>query len=47
MAEASSPPQPMIGDLAPPFDLTDSTGAERSLVEWQGKFVVLHFGASW
>lgn len=38
---------PMIGDQAPPFELAATNGDTLSLEGWKGKFVVLHFGASW
>jgi cytochrome oxidase Cu insertion factor (SCO1/SenC/PrrC family) len=38
---------PMIGDHAPPFELTSVGGQTLNLEGWKGKFVVLHFGASW
>jgi cytochrome oxidase Cu insertion factor (SCO1/SenC/PrrC family) len=40
--------QPMIGEPAPPFRLTDlQTGQPLGLEDLRGKIVVLHFGASW
>jgi hypothetical protein len=38
---------PMIGDAAPPFKLESTAGKTHSLEEWKGKYIVLHFGASW
>jgi hypothetical protein len=38
---------PMIGDQAPPIELASIRGDTLSLEGWKGKFVVLHFGASW
>lgn len=40
-------PQPMIGTAAPGFDLESTTGTRLSLADLKGKFVVMHFGASW
>ena len=39
--------QPMIGALAPSFVLKSLDGKTVSLQEQRGKFVVLHFAASW
>ena len=39
--------QPMIGALAPAFVLRSLDGKTVSLQEQRGKFVVLHFAASW
>ena len=39
--------QPMLGKAAPEFRLMDLEGKTLSLGELRGKFVVLHFGASW
>lgn len=38
---------PMIGDAAPPFKLESTSGDTHSLEGWKGKYIVLHFGASW
>jgi cytochrome oxidase Cu insertion factor (SCO1/SenC/PrrC family) len=38
---------PMIGDAAPAFELESTSGETHSLEGWKGKFIVLHFGASW
>jgi cytochrome c biogenesis protein CcmG/thiol:disulfide interchange protein DsbE len=38
---------PMIGDGAPAFDLEEVGGGTLSLESMKGRFVVLHFGASW
>lgn len=38
---------PMIGEAAPPFDLQTISGERLSLEELKGKFLVVHFGASW
>lgn len=39
--------QPLIGELAPSFNLKDLKGKPFSLAEQRGKFVVIHFGTSW
>jgi hypothetical protein len=39
--------QPMIGDPAPTFALKSFDGKTVSLEEQRGKFLVLHFAASW
>jgi len=39
--------QPMIDQPAPAFDLKSLDGKTVSLGQQQGKFVVLHFAASW
>jgi hypothetical protein len=42
------PEQPMLGEAAPAFRLPDvRTGKSLALEELRGRFVVLHFGASW
>jgi cytochrome oxidase Cu insertion factor (SCO1/SenC/PrrC family) len=38
---------PMIGEAAPPFDLSTVGGDRLSLADLKGKFVVIHFGTSW
>jgi hypothetical protein len=38
---------PMIGDAAPCFDLKEAGGGTLSLESLKGRYVVLHFGASW
>jgi len=38
---------PMIGDQAPLFELVSTSGDTLGLEGWKGKFLVLHFGASW
>jgi hypothetical protein len=46
-AQAESP-QPMLGEPAPAFRLPDvRSGESLSLEDLGGRFVVLHFGASW
>jgi hypothetical protein len=37
----------MLGEAAPGFSLMDLAGRPRSLQEWRGRVIVLHFGASW
>jgi cytochrome c biogenesis protein CcmG/thiol:disulfide interchange protein DsbE len=39
--------QPMIGEPAPAFSLKSLDGKIVSLEQQRGKFVVLHFAASW
>ena len=39
--------QPMIGEPAPAFALKSLDGKVVSLEQQRGKFVVLHFAASW
>jgi hypothetical protein len=38
---------PMIGEAAPVFDLPEVDGGTLSLESFKGRYVVLHFGASW
>ena len=38
---------PMIGEAAPAFDLEEVSGGDLSLEALKGRYVVLHFGASW
>lgn len=38
---------PMIGELAPAFDLVGVDGERLSLESLRGRFVVIHFGTSW
>jgi hypothetical protein len=43
-----APPQPMLGEAAPSFRLPDvRTGEMLTLEDLRGRFIVLHFGASW
>lgn len=43
-----APKQPMLGEPAPSFRLKDvMTGQAVSLEDLRGRFIVLHFGASW
>jgi cytochrome c biogenesis protein CcmG/thiol:disulfide interchange protein DsbE len=46
-AEAAEPGQPMIGEPAPAFQLDGVNGETLSLADLRGRFIVLHFGASW
>ncbi|MCH7737926.1 MAG: redoxin domain-containing protein [Chloroflexi bacterium] len=39
--------QPMVGDPAPAFELSDPKGNSMSLDELRGQFVVIHFGTTW
>lgn len=39
--------QPMIGEIAPAFDLEEVSGGSLNLEGLKGRYVVLHFGASW
>jgi cytochrome oxidase Cu insertion factor (SCO1/SenC/PrrC family) len=45
--ESKAVPQPMIGVDAPGFELQSIGGDTLSLADLRGKFVVIHFGASW
>ncbi len=48
LAMAEDPAAAMLGQTAPSFRLTDvRTGQLVSLEDFRGRFVVLHFGASW
>lgn len=38
---------PMIGEAAPAFDLEEVDGGFLSLEDFRGRYIVLHFGASW
>ena len=46
-AVAADLKQPMVGAAAPGFALKSLDGKSVSLQEQRGKFVVLHFAASW
>jgi len=47
-AAAETARQPMLGEPAPTFRLQDLlSGKTISLEDLRGRFVVLHFGASW
>lgn len=39
--------QPMLGETAPPFTLTGIDAATYSLDQFRGKYVVIHFAATW
>ena len=39
--------QPMIGQAAPSFKLTGLDGKTYSLEQFRGKYVVIHFAATW
>ena len=39
--------QPMIGEPAPVIELPGIDGNTHALADQRGKFVVIHFGASW
>lgn len=45
--EAAVADHPLIGEAAPAFDLPTISGEQLSLEELKGKFLVVHFGASW
>jgi peroxiredoxin len=48
VATANDPAAVMLGKPAPSFSLNEvRTGETHSLEDFRGKFVVLHFGASW
>jgi cytochrome oxidase Cu insertion factor (SCO1/SenC/PrrC family) len=46
-ADGEAQSQPFIGQPAPDFRLSDLEGRTLSLSELKGRFIVLHFGASW
>ena len=46
-APAQGVPPPLLEQPAPPFELRGVDGSTLSLADLRGKFVVLHFGASW
>ena len=39
--------QPMLGQMAPPFELKDLTGQNYSLAQMKGKLVMVHFATTW
>ncbi len=39
--------QPVVGEMAPGFTLKNLDGKVLTLEQQRGKFVVLHFAASW
>jgi len=47
-ANAPEPAHPRLGEAAPAFSLPTTDGAKVvSLSDFEGSFLVLHFGASW
>jgi cytochrome oxidase Cu insertion factor (SCO1/SenC/PrrC family) len=48
-AAADSPTagHPMLGEKAPAFELESVAGEMKSLGDFRGKYLVVHFGASW
>jgi hypothetical protein len=47
-ARAEDPAAAMLDQPAPSFELNEvRTGETHALEDFRGKFVVLHFGASW
>ena len=47
LPSASGGQQPLLGEPAPAFELPSLDGKTLSLAGLRGKFVVLHFAASW
>lgn len=48
VVRAEDPAAAMLGRPAPSFRLQDvRTGKTHALEDFRGRFVVLHFGASW
>lgn len=48
MARAADPAAVMLGQSAPSFELEEvRTGKTHALADLRGKWIVLHFGASW
>ena len=48
LATAEDPAAVMLGEPAPSFRLEEvRTGETHSLEDFRGRFIVLHFGASW
>ena len=47
LTSAAGGEQPMLGQLAPAFQLQALDGKALALADLHGKFVVLHFAASW
>ena len=39
--------QPLVGEMAPSFELSTIGGDTLSLTDLKGDFVVIHFGTSW
>ena len=46
-AEGIIKDHPWIGEPAPDFHLTSTKGESVALSDYKGKFVVMHFAASW
>jgi len=46
-AAAELDAHPMIGEVAPEFQLERVNGEPLSLEDLKGKYIVMHFGASW
>lgn len=46
-ADSPTSGHPMIGEQAPAFELESVSGEMRSLGDFRGKYLVVHFGASW
>jgi hypothetical protein len=46
-ATEAVPPPSMVGGPAPVFRLKGLDGKSYALSDFKGKFLVLHFGASW
>lgn len=45
--EAPPPDHPMLGEAAPAFSLPTLDGKTVELADFEGKFLVFHFGAGW
>lgn len=45
--DASMPPNPLLGKMAPAFSLTDTTGKKVSLASYKGRPVLVNFWATW
>lgn len=46
-AQSEMPIMPMIGETAPSFNLAALDGKTYSLDQYRGKYVVIHFAATW
>lgn len=46
-ADADIPEDPLQGQMAPPFTLTDTGGRKVSLSDYKGKAVIVDFWATW
>ena len=44
---AEGPPQVRVGEAAPGFRLPDLDGNVVDLEDFRGRYLVIHFGASW